>query len=329
MICELEYKIFTTDDTGFEGLALALFQFQYRHSPLYREYVDLISVNPDSVNAIEQIPFMPIDFFRTHRLATTDFVEEAVFESSGTTTTTPSRHFIKNVSLYRKSFDGSFQRFYGLPSDWCILGLLPAYLERANSSLVFMVNELINRSGHEHSGFYLYEHDKLSKVIQHLNHIGQKTMLIGVTFALIDFATKYPRLLQNTIVMETGGMKGRREEMTRDEVHEILKNAWRMPCIHSEYGMTELLSQAYSRGEGIFRCPPWMRVIIREEDDPMLIKSTGRGLINVIDLANMYSCAFIATDDIGILHADGTFEVLGRRDHSDLRGCSLMAAAYS
>ena len=329
MICELEYKIFTTDDTGFEGLALALFQFQYKHSPLYREYVDLVSVNPDTVNALDQIPFMPIDFFRTHRVATTAFIEEAVFESSGTTTITTSRHFIRNLSLYRKSFEEGFQRFYGSPSDWCILGLLPAYLERANSSLVFMVNELISQSGHEHSGFYLYEHDKLSNAIQHLNDIGQKTMLIGVTFALLDFATKYPRPLHNTIVMETGGMKGRREEITRAEVHGILKNAWGMGVIHSEYGMTELLSQAYSGGEGIFACPSWMKVLVREEDDPMTIKSMGRGLINVIDLANIYSCSFIATDDIGILHADGRFEVLGRRDHSDLRGCSLMAATYS
>lgn len=328
MICELEHKIFTTDDTGVEALALALFQFQYKHSQLYRKYVDLLRVNPDTVNAFDQIPFMPIDFFKTHRVATTPFVEEAVFESSGTTTTTASRHFIRDVSLYRKSFQGSFQRFYGPPSDWCILGLLPAYLERENSSLVFMVNELIRQSGHEHSGFYLYEHDKLSNVIHHLNGSGQKTLLIGVTFALLDFATNCAQPLHNTIVMETGGMKGRKEEMTREEVHGILKKAWTIPVVHSEYGMTELLSQAYSRGDGIFECPSWMKILLREEDDPMTIKRRGRGLINVIDLANIYSCSFIATDDIGVLHPDGSFEVLGRRDQSDLRGCSLMAATY-
>ena len=329
MICELEYKIFTTEDTEFEGLALAVFQFQYKHNPLYRQYIDLLSVNPSSVTSINKIPFLPIDFFKTHRVATTDFSEEAIFESSGTTQTTPSRHFIKDLSLYERSFDTTFENVYGRVSDWCILGLLPAYLERANSSLIFMVNKLITQSRNEHSGFYLYEYEKLSEVLKQLNKTGQKTLLIGVTFALLDFATNFPQPLENTTVIETGGMKGRRKEVTRHEVHEILTNAFAMSAIHSEYGMTELLSQAYSDGEGIFRCPKWMKMVLREEDDPSVVISTGRGLINVIDLANMYSCSFIATDDIGILHEDGGFEVLGRRDNSDLRGCSLMTAANS
>lgn len=329
MICELEYKIFTTEHTEFEGLALAIFQFQYEHNPLYGRYVDLLSIDPSTVNTLGKIPFLPIDFFKTHRVATTNFAEEVVFESSGTTQTVPSKHFIKDVSIYKESFAKCFEQFYGPISEWCVLGLLPGYVERANSSLVFMVNELIAESRHEYSGFYLYEHEKLLKVIKRLNTSGQKTLLIGVTFALLDFATNYPEQFNNTIVMETGGMKGRRKEMTRTEVHSLLKNAWNIPAIHSEYGMTELLTQAYSPGEGIFKCPSWMRILLREEDDPRLTKTSGRGLINVIDLANIYSCSFIATDDIGVLHADGSFEVLGRRDNSDLRGCSLMAAGYS
>lgn len=329
MICELEYKIFTTEDTEFEDLALAVFQFQYKHNPLYKQYADLLSVNPSSVTSINKIPFFPIEFFKTHRVATTDFSEEAIFESSGTTQTTPSRHFIKDLSLYQRSFETTFENVYGRVSRWCILGLLPAYLERANSSLVFMVNKLITQSRNEHSGFYLYEYEKLSQVLRQLTKTGQKTLLIGVTFALLDFATDFPQSLENTIVIETGGMKGRRKEVTRDEVHGILTDAFGLPAIHSEYGMTELLSQAYSEGDGIFRCPKWMKIILREEDDPGVVKTNGRGLINVIDLANIYSCSFIATDDIGVLHTDGSFEVLGRRDNSDLRGCSVMAAANS
>ena len=323
MICELEYKIFTSEDTEFEELALGLFQFQYNQNPVYRAYVDLLNVNAYGVTSIDSIPFLPIDLFKTHRVATT-FREQAVFESSGTTQTTPSRHFVKDLSIYHQSFMRNFESFYGPVSEWCILALLPSYLERKNSSLVTMVNELVSQSSHEDSGFYLYDHEKLAATIKRQESKGQKTLLIGVTFALLDFAEKFPLKLRYTVVMETGGMKGRREEMTRPEVHGILKTAWHVPSIHSEYGMTELLSQAYSREDGVFVCPPWMRIMLRDEDDPLTIKSHGRGLINVIDLANIYSCAFIATDDIGLLHAGSRFEVLGRRDNSDLRGCSLM-----
>ncbi|MBC7827334.1 MAG: acyl transferase [Chitinophagaceae bacterium] len=325
MICELEHKIFTIEDTESEGLALALFQFQYSHNPVYQQYVRLLDIDPLTVNSITEIPFLPIDFFKTHRIITTSFQPGAIFESSGTTQTTPSRHFVKELSLYKISFQKAFENFYGPLQDWCILGLLPGYLERQNSSLVLMVHDLIINSQHPQSGFYLYEHEKLFGSLQQLEKQKQKTILIGVSFALLDFAEKYPQPLQHTIVMETGGMKGRREEMTRSQLHECLKGAWGLPTIHSEYGMTELLSQAYSREDGIFESPPWMKVMLREEDDPLMIKNNGRGLINVIDMANVYSCSFIATDDIGLVHPNGSFEVLGRRDHSDLRGCSLMA----
>lgn len=325
MTCELEHKIFTIEDTEFERLALAQFKFQYNQNAVYKQYLDLLSIDPHEITDISKIPFLPIDFFKTHQVTTTTFQEEAVFASSGITQTIQSRHFVKELSIYKESFTKGFEYCYGPVADWCILGLLPAYLERKNSSLVFMVNELVEMSGHQQSGFYLYEHQKLFSVLEQLEKEQQKTLLIGVTFALLDFAEKYPLPMKHTAVIETGGMKGRREEMTRYEIHTILQTAFDLPVVHSEYGMTELLSQAYSKGHGIFDCPSWMKVIIRDEDDPMTSKYSGRGLINVIDLANIYSCSFIATDDIGLLHPDGSFEVLGRRDNSDLRGCSLMS----
>lgn len=220
----------------------------------------------------------------------------------------------------------AFELFYGPVSEWCIIGLLPSYLERSNSSLVVMADELIRRSGHASSGFYLYEHEKLAGVLQDLESKHQKTLLIGVTFGLLDFAEQFPMPLKHTIIMETGGMKGRREEMTRQEVHDILKKAFQLDAIHSEYGMTELLSQGYSTGEGIFLTPPWMKVSVRLEDDPLDVRSSGTGIINVIDLANIYSCCFIATEDVGRVYENGSFEVQGRVDNSDIRGCSLMIA---
>jgi hypothetical protein len=228
--------------------------------------------------------------------------------------------------LYQESFITGFELFYGPVKEYCIIGLLPSYLERSNSSLVFMVDKLIQLSEHPQSGFYLNEYKQLSALLTDLKKQKQKTLLIGVTFALLDFADQYPQSLQQTVVMETGGMKGRREEMIRPEVHKLLKNAFHLSAIHSEYGMTELLSQAYSKGEGVFNCPPWMRILVRDEEDPFLVKRTGAGTINVIDLANIYSCSFIATDDVGKLYPDNSFEVLGRMDSSDLRGCSLMVA---
>ena len=261
---------------------------------------------------------------------TTDFNPEVIFESSGTTGANTSRHLVKSAALYKSSFLKGFNLFYGNPSQWCILALLPGYLERSNSSLVYMVNELILKTRNEGSGFYLNEHDKLYQALVKNEIMERPTLLIGVTYALLDFAEKYSLKLQNTLVMETGGMKGKREELTREAVHEELKNNLGLSVIHSEYGMTELLSQAYSKGEGRFFCPPWMKVLTREYNDPFSISSASKdkkpvsGLINIIDLANIYSCSFIATDDVGRLHGNNSFEVMGRRDTSDLRGCSLL-----
>ncbi|MGN6265061.1 MAG: LuxE/PaaK family acyltransferase [Ginsengibacter sp.] len=311
-------------------MALQVFSFQYHNNKLYRNYVDALGVTVENVDAIEKIPFLPISFFKTHEVKTTDFIPEIVFESSGTTGANTSRHLVKNASLYRKSFLKTFNHFYGRPAQWCILALLPGYLERENSSLVYMVNDLVQQSVQHGSGFYLHEHEKLYQALVK-NEITQKpTLLIGVTYALMDFAQKYSLKLQNTVVMETGGMKGKREEITREEVHEHLKKQLGLSLIHSEYGMTELLSQAYSKGRGLFFCPPWMKVLLREYNDPFAItavsdnKKPFTGLINIIDFANLFSCSFIATDDVGRLHNNNSFEVMGRRDTSDIRGCSLL-----
>lgn len=289
-------------------------------------------MNITKVDSIESIPYLPVSFFKTHRLTTTTFEPEIIFESSGTTGDNTSRHFVKSLPLYNKSFLKAFQLFYGNVSHFCILGLLPGYLERENSSLVTMVSELIKKSGHPQSDFYLHDHEKLYQALVHNEIRQQPTLLIGVTYALLDFAEKYAFQLQNTIVMETGGMKGRREEITREEVHGILKSKFNVSAIHSEYGMTELLSQAYSKKNGRFHSPPWMKILVREYHDPFAIRSapqthkSSNGLINIIDLANIYSCCFIATDDVGKVYKNGEFEVLGRRDASDLRGCSLLAS---
>lgn len=326
-------KIFGAQAIDFEEVSLSLFHYQYHHNPIYGQYARAVGRAPAQVRRAADIPFLPISFFKTHTVASSLFEPVAVFESSGTTQAINSRHFIKDLSIYTRSFLQAFERFYGPPADWCILGLLPSYLERKGSSLVVMVDELVRRSGHPDSGFYLYEHEKLAQVLQDLERQGRKTLLIGVTFALLDFAEKHSLRLRHTTVMETGGMKGRREEWTRQQVHAFLNERMGTTAIHSEYGMTELLSQAYSYGEGVFHCPPWMKVVLREEDDPLQLLHAGSGpvnassvsgLINVIDLANIYSCAFIATDDVGKLYPNGSFEVMGRRDNADLRGCSLM-----
>jgi hypothetical protein len=330
MNCELEDKIFTAPAADFSRMALELFRFQYDHNDLYRSFARAIGTDPANVTDISRIPFLPISFFKTHEVTTSHFQTEIIFESSGTTNTGNSRHFVRSVDLYRNSFIRAFEIFYGQITDWCIVGLLPSYLERQHSSLVMMVDELISLSNHPGSAFYLYEHEALAALIKKNESAGQKTLLIGVTFALLDFSETFQFPMKHTVVMETGGMKGRKKEITRDEVHHILRSAWQLDAIHSEYGMTELLSQAYSPGNGLFTCPPWMKIILREEDDPLTVRladsSTRNGLVNVIDLANMYSCAFIATDDLGRLHADGSFEIEGRMDSSDVRGCSLLYA---
>ncbi len=348
-----DHKIFTTSGQDFESHALATFRFQYHYNTIYKNYTDALRIDIDTVHHIEQIPFLPIRFFKSHVVKTGFFEPAAVFESSGTTGTINSRHYVKDTSLYKKSFLKSFEAVYGSVKDWCIIGLLPSYLERNNSSLVYMVNELVQQSKHSRSGFYLNEYDRLSDVLKELGAQSQKTLLIGVTFALLDFAEKHSLPLHHTIIVETGGMKGRRQEMIRQEVHEVLKKSFSLSVIHSEYGMTELLSQAWSVGDGFFNCPSWMKILVRDEEDPLSVKGVEefvgtreeefeevnvsrvegvrrrrgvrhQGAINIIDLANIHSCCFIATDDIGRIYRDGSFEVLGRMDNSDLRGCSLM-----
>jgi len=313
-------------------MALEVFRLQYEHNEVYKKYVDTLGVNPRLVNKIEAIPFLPIQFFKNKIITTTKFEPEIIFESSGTTGENISRHFVKYLSVYKESFRRGFNLFYGDPAKWCIMGLLPGYLERQNSSLVTMVDDLIKESGNAFSGFYLHDHEKLYEALVQNEKKEQPVLLIGVTFALLDFAEKYSMNLQHTTVMETGGMKGRREESTREEIHTFLRNKLGLQNIHSEYGMTELLSQAFSKEKGLFNCPPWMKVLTREETDPFAIKASSAtpkpstGLLNIIDLANLYSCSFIATDDVGKLYNNGSFEVLGRRDMSDMRGCSLLTA---
>lgn len=322
-----EERVFAlTNDESFPAIALELFRAQFYENPVYRQFCRLLGRSPETVTGLDGIPFLPISFFKTHRVTTTAFEPEAVFESSGTTGQQSSRHFVRSLSLYEKSFLSGFERRFGPAAGYCILALLPSYLERGNSSLVYMADVLIRRSGHPQSGFYLYDLERLSAVLGGLRERGQKTVLLGVTYALLDFAERFPQPLPQTLIMETGGMKGRKEELTREELYDRLKAAFRTERIFSEYGMTELLSQAYAEN-GRFQAPPWMKAFLREETDPLqLLSQPGRtGALNLVDLANVYSCAFIATDDLGRLHADGSFEVLGRMDNSDIRGCSLLA----
>ena len=324
----MEDKIFSVTEADFERMALEVFHFQYRSNTIYQSWVNQLQIQPSSVQVLQQIPFLPISFFKTHKVTTTHFDPATVFESSGTTGTTSSKHFVKNIELYRHSFLRAFECFYGNPSQYAILGLLPSYLERKSSSLIVMVDELIRRSNHPQSGFYLHNHNELENTLYNLQQSGQKIFLLGVTYALLDFVESRQLHLTDAIVMETGGMKGRRQEWTRREVHNFLKNKLGVSAIHSEYGMTELLSQAYAKRDGIFQTPPWMRVMVRDEEDPLTIKQNSltapaKGVINVIDLANLYSCSFIATDDLGTTLPDG-FTVEGRLDISDVRGCSLL-----
>jgi Acyl-protein synthetase, LuxE len=324
MTTDFASKIFGVGKQDFTRLALEVFQFQAAHNPLYKDYLKALGIRPDTVTRVQQIPFLPIGFYKTHLIQTTEFVPEVVFESSGTSGTETSRHAVKRLALYEVSFTRNFEAFYGPVQNLCILGLLPSYLERSGSSLVYMVDALIKGSQNSESGFYLYDHERLASQIETLERQAKKSVLIGVTFALLDFAKQYPMKLAHTVVMETGGMKGRRPEITRCEVHEELTRQFGLARIDSEYGMTELLSQAYSRGNGVFEPAPWMRVLVRDEDDPFDVRIQGEGILNIIDLANVYSCSFLATQDVGKLYPDGRFEVLGRLDNSDLRGCNLL-----
>jgi phenylacetate-coenzyme A ligase PaaK-like adenylate-forming protein len=309
----------------FQSLCLEVFAYQFKNSSVYREFCEYVGKNPALVKSLEDIPFLPIELFKIKEIKTMSGIDEVCFKSSGTTGRQVSTHYVADPQIYQNSFLGGFKKFYGPISDYCLLALLPSYLERQDSSLVYMVQELIKRTGHPKSGFYLDDYELLARTLKELDKQGKPVLLIGVSFALIDLANRYPMRLTNTIVMETGGMKGRRKEMIRTELHEQLKKSWGMDHIHSEYGMTELLSQAYARKEGIFYTPNWMRVLIRDTEDPFEFLPEGNtGGINIIDLANLYSCSFIATQDLGKLQPDGGFEVLGRFDHSDVRGCNLM-----
>jgi phenylacetate-coenzyme A ligase PaaK-like adenylate-forming protein len=311
---------------NFDDIALKAFHFQYEHNVIYREFVNALHVDTSEVKAITEIPFLPIVFFKTHRVATGDWQDVAyTFESSGTTGETPSKHYVHDGRMYERSLLEGFETFYGKPGEYVIIALLPSYLERRNASLVQMARVLMEKSGHPDCGFYLNEWEQLNAVLQRCEANKQKTLLLGVTFALLDFAERYPMQLQHTIVMETGGMKGRREEWTREQVHSFLKQQWGLQQIHSEYGMTELLSQAYATADGIFQPAATMKVLVRDINDPLEVNMHGSGCLNIIDLANIHSCCFIATEDIGRIAADGSFEVLGRMDHAALRGCSLMA----
>jgi phenylacetate-coenzyme A ligase PaaK-like adenylate-forming protein len=310
----------------FSSFAIELFQYQAENNSIYGSYLKHLGVDPMQIQDLREIPFMPVTFFKSHRILCGKIKEEAVFSSSGTTGMERSKHYIADVSLYEKSLMGCFSAFYGEPSSYRVLGLLPSYLEQEGSSLIYMVNKLMETGGYAESGFFLYDQRKLAKQLQDLSSSGLKTLLIGVSFALLDFAENYGFPLgENITVMETGGMKGRRREMTREELHDRLCKAFQKDSIHAEYGMTELLSQAYSRGQGRFYTPAWMKVLVRDVQDPFSLLPAGRtGGLNIIDLANVHSCAFVETQDIGRLDPGGGFEVLGRTDTSEARGCSLM-----
>ena len=318
--------LLAADAMNFEPIALDVFRYQYANNELYRQYCQALRISTEDVTSLQQIPFMPVSFFKTHKVVTgSDTAAQLIFESSGTTGEMPSRHYVADAGIYEKSLVQGFEQFYGNVSDYTILALLPSYLERKNASLVHMAKTLMERSASVDNGYYINEWNRLKETLMRLEQSNRKVLLLGVTFALLDFAAAFPMALNNTIVMETGGMKGRREEMTRAEVHTILKTQWQLKQVHSEYGMTELLSQAYAKADGVFSCASTMRVLVRDLNDPRDVTTAGTGGINVLDIANVHSCSFIETEDIGILAPDGTFEVLGRMDNSALRGCSLMA----
>lgn len=312
-------------EAEFNALALTIFKFQFENNQVYRSFCDLLYRHPSDVKRIEDIPFLPIQFFKSHQILSTSEVVQKTFTSSGTTGTKTSKHHVTDLKIYENSFKKAFNHFYGAIEDAVVLALLPSYLERDGSSLIYMVDALIKTSQHPESGFYLDNLDALSKTLNKLDAEGKKVLLIGVSFALLDLVEAHTFNLKNTIIMETGGMKGRRKELLREELHQILKTGFGVDSIHSEYGMTELLSQAYSKGQGVFECPNWMQILTRETEDALSIQSAGKtGGINIIDLANINSCSFIATQDLGKVYSNHSFEILGRFDTSDIRGCNLM-----
>jgi len=322
----IEKKIFNIkSEIDFTALALEIFHFQYHKNEIYHKFVEGLGIDTATIKSYREIPFLPIEFFKTHKVICGDFEPEAVFQSSGTTGMATSKHFIKDIRLYEQSLVRGFKLFFGKPDEHIFLALLPTYLERSGSSLVHMADRLIQLSKDENSGFYLHDYDKLAAVLAKLKKQQKKVILLGVTYALLDLAERFPLDFPQLILMETGGMKGKRREMVREELHSKLRNAFGVKDIYSEYGMTELLSQAYSKGRGIFSVPPWMKILIRDINDPLSLLPAGKnGGINVIDLTNVHSCSFIATQDLGKLHTSSDFEVLGRFDNSDIRGCNLM-----
>jgi phenylacetate-coenzyme A ligase PaaK-like adenylate-forming protein len=311
---------------AFSDLTLKIFRYQAMNNPVYRDYISYLGIRVEKIKNVYDIPFLPISFFRNHKVITGEDEPQIIFRSSGTTGMVSSRHYVTDLKLYEQSFLKTFKRFYGAPSGYCILALLPSYLERDGSSLIYMMERLIEESKHKESGFYLKNSEDLISTIARLKGKKKKIFLIGVSFALLDLAEKYSSDLSGLIVMETGGMKGMRKELVREELHDILCKSFNITVVHSEYGMTELLSQSYSSGNGQFSCPPWMKIILRDPNDPLTNFTDVRysGGINIIDLANINSCSFIATGDLGHIYPDGTFEVLGRFDNSDIRGCNLL-----
>jgi phenylacetate-coenzyme A ligase PaaK-like adenylate-forming protein len=320
------HDIFTiSNQKQFDKIALKVFRFQYENNLVYREFCDFLKTDVQKVKSISQIPFLPIQFFKSHSVISSTNPIETTFTSSGTTGMITSKHFVTDVGIYEESYRKGFSQFYGNIEDYVVLALLPSYLEREGSSLIHMVDDLIQLSNQNESGFYLHNYDELIAKLIQLDRAGKNVILIGVTYALLDLVEKHSFQLENTIIMETGGMKGKRKEMIREELHIELCNGFGVKSIHSEYGMTELLSQAYSLGEGIFECPSWMQILVRDTEDALSYVREGKtGGINVIDLANINSCSFIATQDLGKKYPNGSFEILGRFDHSDIRGCNLM-----
>ena len=313
------------NQSDFKTCALQVFRHQFKNNAIYRSFCDLLYIHSSDVKKVEEIPFLPIQFFKSHAVLSSTQAVKETFTSSGTTGSSVSKHMVTDLSWYTKSYTKGFEYFYGPIEEYTVLGLLPNYLERDGSSLIYMVDDFIKKSNKPASGFYLNNLTELSKTLIALDKKGEKVLLIGVTFALLDLIERQQFKLQNTIIMETGGMKGRRKEMIRNELHEILCAGFGVSKIHSEYGMTELLSQGYSSGDGVFDCPPWMKILARDTEDALTMVGTNKtGGLNVIDLANYNSCSFIATQDLGKVDNNGRFEVLGRFDHSDIRGCNLM-----
>lgn len=319
-------EVFDRAAEDFDRTALEIFRFQYAHNEIYRRFADSLKKTPDTVTSVQEIPFLPVELFKSQEIYCGEGPPEITFTSSGTTGSATSRHAVYRTELYRESFMRGFAHTYGSPENWTFLFLLPSYLEREGSSLIYMA-EALKQSGRSNSGFYLHNYAELSEKLKSLQEDSgdAEIMLFGVTYALLDLAEQFPQSLPDVYILETGGMKGRRAEITRDELHQKLCSAFDVAAIHSEYGMTELLSQAYSTGEGLFTCPPWMKIMIRETTDPLAWAQEGKtGGVNIIDLANIYSCSFISTSDLGKVHIDGSFEILGRFDFSDTRGCNLL-----